>query len=241
MKLRFFLLLLLSVLNTGLYAENLPSWLLPLREAVFEQRLKADEVRPLYLAAKAAAQANYSGSALDVALSRCEFFMGQVLLFDKRDKEALVHYDEGMVLAERAIKVSPSSEAWQLRAENLSRACSVRSIPYVMANGLKVGTYANNALSLNSRNAAAMYLVAARWVFAPSPFNDLKKGIEMMKAIPVNSNMGKDDSFNVYSAIGYAYLQQKNHDEAQLWLLRAQDIYPGNKYVAELLDKCKTR
>jgi len=42
--------------GTGLQAEKLPEWMLPLRDAVYEQQLKADEVEPLYRAAKTAAQ-----------------------------------------------------------------------------------------------------------------------------------------------------------------------------------------
>lgn len=224
--------------GTGLQAEKLPEWMLPLRDAVYEQQLKADEVEPLYRAAKTAAQEHYSGTALDLALSRCEYFMGRVIQDGgKRDKEARARYDEGLRLAEKALNTSPSADAWLLRTQNLSQACSIGPWSYTMAHGLDVEKFAKNVLALDSRNAAAQFIIAARWIYAPSPWNDIKKGIEMMKAIPENSDMEKDDFFNVYSSIGYGYIQQKKYAEARPWLLQAQKIYPTNKNIIDLLEK----
>jgi tetratricopeptide (TPR) repeat protein len=214
---------------------DIPAWI-PLREALYEQKLKADEIKPVYRTALSSAQENYSGADLDIALSRCEFIMGRALAEEKRNEEARVHFNEGMRLAEKAIESKPSSDAWLIRSENLSQACALGPWTYTAANGLNVEKYAKNALALNSRNAAAQYLVAARWVFAPAPFSNIKKGIEMMKDIPANADMDKDDSFNVYSAIGYGYIQQKKYDEAKPWILKSLEIYPTNKYAAGLLN-----
>jgi len=230
------LALLLPAFCVGLWAENMPEWLIPLREAVYEQKLNADEIKPIYNEAKAAANANCFGADLDLALSRCEYFMGRAFQYYKRNDEARICFREGMRLAEKAISAAPSAEAWVSRAENLSQDCSLGPWTYTVANGLNVEKFAKNALALNSRNAAAQYLVAARWVFAPSPFSNLKRGIDMMMAILDKGDMEKDDSFNVNSAIGYAYIQQKKNADARPWLLKALEIYPSNKYAAELLE-----
>jgi tetratricopeptide (TPR) repeat protein len=232
-----FVVFFLLAAGPDLHAESLPEWMLPLREAVYEQKLKANEVEPLYRAARASAQIHCSGTALDLAVSRCEYLMGRVLQYYEQNREARVHYEEGMRLAEKALNAAPSAEAWLLRSENLSQLCSLGPWTYTVTHGLDVEKFAKNALSINSRNAAAQYIVAARWVYAPSPWNDLKKGIEMMKAIPENSDMGKDDSFNVYASIGYAYVQQKKYADARPWLLKSREIYPTNKFISELLDK----
>jgi len=108
-----------------------------------------------------------------------------------------------------------------------------------MANGLNVEKYAKNALSIDERNAAAQYLIAARWVFAPAPFHNHKRGIEMMKDILENGNMDKDDYFNVHFAIGYGYAQQKNNRDARSWLMKSLEIYPTNKFARELLEKTR--
>jgi tetratricopeptide (TPR) repeat protein len=240
-RMRGLVFLMLLAASVGLWAESLPEWLVPLREAIYEQRLKADEVKPLYLAASAAARQHRSGADLDVALSRCEYFMGRVLQYDKRDSEAGEHFVEGMKFAEKAVAAVPSDKAWLMLSENLSQNCTVRSTAYTMANGLDVEKYAKKALALNSRNAAAQYLIAARWVFAPAPFHNHKKGIQMMEAILTEGDPEKDDYFNVYSAIAYAYVQQKKYAEARPWLLKSLEIYPTNKFAAELLEKNEPR
>ena len=233
---RGFALIILFFVNIGLWAESLPEWLIPLREAVYEQRLNADRIKPLYLAARASAQERHSGAALDLALSRCEYFMGRAYQDGNRNDEARPHYVEGMRLAEKVLETNPSAAAWVALAQNLSQNCSLGPWTYTAANGLNVEKFAKNALSYDSRNAAAQFLIAARWVYAPAPFHNHKKGIEMMNAIIVNGDMGKDDFFNVYSAIGYAYIQQKKHNEARTWLTKALEYYPTNKYVRELLN-----
>jgi tetratricopeptide (TPR) repeat protein len=163
--------------------------------------------------------------------------MGRAYQYEGRNGEAAARYGEGMDWAEQALKERPSAEAWQMRAENLSQSCAVRSTGFAMANGLNVEKFAKNALARNPRNAAAQYMIAARWVFAPSPFNNYRKGIEMMNAILTEADPEKDDLFNVYSAVGYAYVQQKKYAEARPWLLKSLEIYPTNKYAQSLLDQ----
>jgi tetratricopeptide (TPR) repeat protein len=231
------MVLLLLTAGFNVWGQALPEWLIPLREAVYEQQLKADEIVPLYNTAKAAARNHYSGIPLDLALSRCEYLMGLVYRDEERKEEAAGHFTEGMRLAEKIIDTAPSAEAWQMLAENLSLSCQVRSVAFALSNGLNVEKFAKNALALNSRNAGAQYLIAARWVFAPAPLHNHKRGIQMMGDIIKNGDMEKDDQFRVYSAIGYAYVQQKKYDEARPWLLRSQEIYPTNKFVAQLLEK----
>jgi tetratricopeptide (TPR) repeat protein len=231
------LALFLPAFCVGLRAETLQEWLIPLREAVYEQKLDADNIKPLYFAAKTAANENCSGADLDLALSRCEYFMGRAFQYYKRNNEAFACYQEGIKLAEKALESAPSADAWVMRAENLSQSCAVGTVGYAIKNGLNVEKFAKNALALNSRNAAAQYLVASRWVYAPAPFNNHKRGIEMMTDILEKGDMEKDDNFNVNSAIGYAYVQQKKFADAKPWLLKSLEIYPSNKYAAELLEK----
>ena len=231
--------LLLMVMTVNLYAYELPDWFLPLRDAVYEQNLNAGEIVPLYNQAKADAENRLSGAARLVALSRCEYMMGRAYQYEEKKELAITHYDQGMSRAEQAVDAGAGDEAWQMLAENLSQSCAVRPASYAISNGLKVEKYSKNALALNKRNAAAQYMIAARWVYAPPPFHNYKKGIEMMEAIISEADMQKDDEFNVYSAIGYALIQQKKFDEASPWLLKSLEIYPTNKYVRKLLDESR--
>lgn len=231
------IILIMMIFAPCVYSQNLPEWYIPLRDAVYEQELTADELVPLYQSVKEKAEDSLSGADLCVMLSRCEYMMGRAYQYEERKNEAADHYAEGISWAEEAVDSGVSTQAWQMLAENISQSCAVRSTAWAMANGLKVEKYAKNALALNGRNAAAQFMIAARWVFAPAPFNNYRRGIEMMEAIITEGDMEKDDLFNVYSAIGYAFVQQKKYAEARPWLLKSLEVFPSNKFVQSLLAK----
>jgi hypothetical protein len=149
----FFVVFFLS--GFALYGDSLPGWFISLRDTVYEQRLRADEVAPLYREASQKAAADLTGQALYTALSRCEY-------------------------------------------------------------------------------TAALYMIASRWVYAPVPFNNYPRGIRMMEDILKENerNIERDDRFNVYSAIAYAYMQQRKYQEARSWLEN-----PTNKFAGDMLKK----
>jgi tetratricopeptide (TPR) repeat protein len=233
------MMLFLGFWGMASYAEVLPDWFLPLREAVYEQKLTADGMAPLYRETKRQAEERLSARELDLMLSRCEYMMGRVYLYDGRKEEALAHFTEGMALAQRSLDNAASPEGWVMLAENLSQSCSIRLWSYVMVNGPHVERYAKNALALDSGNTAAQILIASRWVYAPSPFNNLRRGIQMMEDILNNFEirLQKDDRFNVCVALAYAYLQQKKPLDAKAWLEKSLAVYPSNQYARELLGK----
>jgi tetratricopeptide (TPR) repeat protein len=216
--------------------DNFPDYFLALRDALYAQELSADELHAsLYREAVSQAQINLSGAELYVMRSRCEYMMGHAYEDEDRKREAISCFNAGIEWAEKALEAGESAEGWQMLAENISRSCKVRPTSYTLANGLKIEKYAKNALAINSRNAAAQIMLASRWIYAPSPFGNIKKGIQMMTEIPSAGNPQKDDLFNIYFALGYAYIQQKNKPEARSWLLKAVEIYPTNKYLRDLL------
>jgi tetratricopeptide (TPR) repeat protein len=228
------LLVLLLFFQGSIFAQTLPEWYIPLREAVYEQRLTANEIAPMYREISARARTSLSGAPQLIMLSRCEYMMGRAFLFEERKDEAAARFSDGMDYAQRALNVQESAEAWVMLAENLSQSCVVRSVAFAMANGLNVEKYSKNALAINRRNAAASIMIASRWVYAPPPFHNYRRGIEMMSAIINECDMEKDDMFNVYSGIGYAYIQMRNSAQARTWLTRALEIYPTNRYVQNL-------
>ena len=229
-----FLLLFPAV---SVYSQSLPEWYIPLREAIYEQKLSADEIVPVYHNVTNRAKTSLLGTAQYIMLSRCEYMMGRAYQYEEKKDQAASHYGEGITWAQKALEIQDSAEAWQMLAENISQSCAVRPVSYAMANGLKVERYSKNALAIDGRNAAAQIMIAARWIYAPSPFHNYRRGIEMMSAVPEESNMQKDDLFNVYVGIGYAYLQQRNIVLARQWLQKSLEIYPTNKYVQSLLAK----
>ncbi|MDR2941170.1 MAG: tetratricopeptide repeat protein [Treponema sp.] len=231
------LMFLLLFQSASIPAEQLPDWYIPLRDAVYEQELTAGEIFLLYENVSEKAKNSLSGAPLYIILSRCEYMIGRAYQYEEQKDKAANHYAEGIKWAEKALEIQASAAAWQMLAENISQSCAVRPTSYAMANGLNVEKYSKNALEIDKKNAAARIMLAARWVYAPWPLYDYKKGIEMMTVIPQECNYDKDDLFNVYLAIGYAYFQQKNYSQAKPWLLKCLEVYPSNKYAKTLLAK----
>ncbi|AEF81383.1 tetratricopeptide repeat protein [Leadbettera azotonutricia] len=222
-----------------LCAETLPGWFIELREAVYEQELNSAGIAPLYATAKEQAQKELSGPGLWLMLSRCEYMMGRSFEYEDKKDEAAACYEQGMVQAQAALNAQASSEGWRMLAENLAYLCRVRPFSYAMAHGLKVERHADKALELNKQNAAALYLIAARYVFAPSTFNNYKKGFRLLEEIISGYDQGleKDDRFNVYSAMGYVCIGLEKKEEALVWLQKALELYPTNKYALGMVDQ----
>jgi len=233
---RAFALLLMAATCASLWAERLPEWMLPLRDTVYGQSLTVDEVRPLYLEASAAAWRYTAGACRYLTLSRAEYLMGRSLFSDGRIAESRAHFREGMTLAKAAVGMAPGADAWVMRAKNLAWLGRTGTRAFAVSASVNVERFAKNALEFDGQNATAQYLAAAHWVFAPRPFANLRRGMEMMKAIPGSADMDRGELFNVAVAIGWAHIRQGRHDEARPWILKAMEVFPTNGSAAGLLE-----
>ena len=234
--------LVMIVATTSLFAEvNTHDVLwdeyIALRDAMYNNQYSADGLLPLYDVAVATAKEKFSEDTLLVALSRCEYIMGRAYSYEENKDAAGARYDAGDKFAEQALDIRESATAHLMRGENISQNCSVKPVSYALSHGTKIAGLAKKVLKLDEKYGAAMYLQTAQHIYAPSPFHNHKKGIREMQEILEDSSvrLEKDDMFNLISAIGYGYLQQEKIDEARTWLLKALDVYPGNKYVQSLL------
>jgi len=232
----FLFLVVLSV-SSSLYGEELPEYFTILRDAIYSQNRSSKEISVYYYAAKFQASRELTGVELTIMLSRCEYMMGRSYVDEENKKEAAVYFERGLSLAQESLDNRPTAEGWQLLADNISYLCSVKSMAFILGNGLKVDRYSKNALKLDKGNTAAQFLIAARWVYAPTPFHNYRKGQQMMEAIirDYEYRLHKDDRFNVYLAIGDAINQQRKAGDAKYWFLKAQEIYPENKRVKSML------
>lgn len=234
--------LVMIVATTSLFAEVnthdvLWNEYIALRDAMYNNQYSADGLLPLYDVAVATAKEKFSEDTLLVALSRCEYIMGRAYSYEENKDAAGARYDAGDKFAEQALDIRESATAHLMRGENISQNCSVKPVSYALSHGTKIAGLAKKVLKLDEKYGAAMYLQTAQHIYAPSPFHNHKKGIREMQEILEDSSvrLEKDDMFNLISAIGYGYLQQEKIDEARTWLLKALEVYPGNKYVQSLL------
>ncbi|MDR1024853.1 MAG: tetratricopeptide repeat protein [Treponema sp.] len=223
----------------GLFSH--PDYYLTLRDAIFAQELNADRIAPLYRDAVAKAQETLRGRELYTMLSRCEYMMGRAYQEDQRKDEAIRCYENGVSWAEKANAEAPSADGYEMIASNIGQLCMLRSTFWVMANGLKVEQNAKKGLKLDERHAACMYLIASRWAFGPNPFGNPRRGVtELQAMLNGTADLDRDNYFNIYSGIGYAYLRLENKAEAAVWITRALEIYPTNKFALGLLRETET-
>jgi tetratricopeptide (TPR) repeat protein len=213
------------------YTDTIPAWLIPLRNAVYEQSLNSTETKPLYEAALQKAD-QYSGAERDILKARCEYFMGRVYQYYHEEEAAERHYERAERFAVRSLEIKETAQGWEMYAAAVSQLCMLRSPAWVMTHGLNVEKFSRNALRLDTRNAPARFMIASRWVYAPWPFGDPQKGINMMNGIlDGHSDLQKDDLFNIYIALSYANFRVKNPTEAENWRQKALGLFPANKFA----------
>ncbi|MDR3311520.1 MAG: hypothetical protein LBS64_00080 [Spirochaetaceae bacterium] len=213
-----------------------PDWYIPLRDAVYGQTLGADTILGIYQQTVQTAKTRLSGSALDVMLSRCEYFLGKAYQQDGLEKDAIRCYERGIDLAKKAAQVQPGDEAYEMLSVHYGQACMIKPLPWVMANGLKVERNAKKALEFNPRNAACQYMTASRWAFGPGAFGDPQRGVvELQRMLDGGADLQKDDYFNTYTGIAYACLRLEKKQEARNWVHKALELYPTNKFALDML------
>lgn len=163
--------------------------------------------------------------------------MGRAYFYEKDEKNAARHYEKGIEYAGAAVDENKCAESLLIYAENISAACTVKSVGWVMKWGVKIAGLDKKILKLEPSNAAALYMLNAQDVYAPKPFCSWSQGLKNMSAMLENETLviGKDDNFNIISAIGYAYMMKKDKENAKLWLEKSLEIYPNNKYVQGLI------
>jgi len=104
---------------------------------------------------------------------------------------------------------------------------------------MKIGKIAKQALDADPKNGAALYLLSAQHIYAPSPFNNYRRGIKEMQQILDTSGvrLENDDLFNITSALAYVYIRQEKYDEALPWIQKALEVYPTNFFALSLQEQ----
>ncbi|MCR4790783.1 MAG: hypothetical protein K5839_06850 [Treponemataceae bacterium] len=180
----------------------------------------------------------YTGYQYNFYMARFVFIMARVYHYNNNFPEAEKYFDIGMEYSEKAMKENENAQSVLIYAENLSMNCIVKPVSWVIAYGPKVDPLTKKVLKYDPKNGAAIYMGNAQDIFAPAPFNNIKRGIKNMKSFLDNPayELGKDDRFNIIAGVGYGYMLQKDKENATIWFNKALEIYPGSKYVMNLME-----
>jgi tetratricopeptide (TPR) repeat protein len=224
-----------------LYAQNsqtLPNSFYVFRDAVcIYAEYQRCPNRKLYTAAREEIEQALAGANLYIALSRCAYLAGVTFQAEGRKNEAAAYYDQGIAWAEDSISLSPTSEGYQYLAANIALSCWVRPRSYVLANIGKIEDNAEKALDLDPQNLAAKYIIAAKYIQAPWPIGNMKRGTNLLREI-INQDMNsleKEDMVNIYLAMAAVCQKEKKPDEERIWQGKALALYPTNRFRETLL------
>lgn len=223
----------------GLPTELKPVSLAVFRDAMYADPLNDESLRVLYEQTKTDILASLSDYDMYVAQSRLDYYMGRSYSYAQNKTEAASFYDRSLESAEKALAIREGPEALLMQGESLSQNCAVKPTSYALAHGMKIGKIAKQALDADPKNGAALYLLSAQHIYAPSPFNNYRRGIKEMQEILDTSGvrLENDDLFNITSALAYVYIRQEKYDEALPWIQKALEVYPTNFFALSLQEQ----
>ncbi len=239
---RFYLILtvLISIalpLAAQNYQSTLPDDYYTFRDDMYNFAKSPDEMLSDFEKYTSSAKEKYSGYELNFVMARFEYIMGRVYYYANDLPSAGKHYDAGMEYGEKAMKENENAQSVLIFAENLSANCTTKPTSWVINNGAKIAGLTKKVLKYDPRNGAAIYMANGQDVYAPAPFNNIKRGVKTMQEILAGNDydLGKDDQFNLTSSVGFGYSLLKDKENARIWYEKSLEIYPNNKYILGLL------
>jgi tetratricopeptide (TPR) repeat protein len=220
----------------AIHAQVFPNSFIAFRDAIYMQNKTLQDAMCLYTAAKQDIEKSLTGADMYMSLSRCEYLMGIPFRAEERNSEAAAYFERGIALAEKSIELCPTSEGYRLLGTNIAFLCEVR-YSYGIKNFGKIEANARKALELDPNNLVAQYLIAARYVAAPWPVADVRKGMALLDEITRQnySSLEKEDAFNLYMMLEAGCLKQKKNQEAKIWHDKAMALYPTNNFISLLV------
>ena len=225
--------------GTFAYTQNsqtLPDSFCMFREAVYAQNTSLLELMRRYTQAKQDIERAFAGVDLYTSLSRCEYLMGLSFQIEGKKNEAAAFYEQGIAWVEESLGRQSTSEGYRLLGANISLLCGIRR-SYALSNFGRIEENANKAIDLDPQNLTAYYLIAAKYVVAPWPFGNVRKGASLLEEITRKNigDMEREDLFNLYLMLELACIKLKRNQEAQIWHEKAVSLYPTNNFISILL------
>lgn len=158
-------------------------------------------------------------------------------------KEAEKWFDQAVEISKKAMSVKEGPDAMSIYAQAVSACCTVKTVGYVLGNGLKIGQYAKKAVKIDAKNATALFSANAQDVYAPGIFGNPNRGRKIMLQHLNDETLVKEkfDCFNFTCAIAYTYYRQNDFNEALVWYRKCQEIFPNNYAVLDMVSKCEEK
>ena len=160
----------------------------------------------------------------------------------ERLEEIVQLLEESMSFSEQYLMKERDARGIRQYAESLSQITTLKTIGYLISNGPKIQSLAQEAIELDPGEIKAHMLIASRYIYSPSIFGgNPAKGIDIIEAIVQRSFPDREDAHNINIALGVANLKLDRWLEAAHHFQKAQKIYPGNVYSAAMLLLCESK
>jgi tetratricopeptide (TPR) repeat protein len=164
------------------------------------------------------------------------YLYGFVEQGEERSKEAERRFTEGYELAESALSCSEFSDGYRLLADTQAQLLMFNGMLYKMNFGPKVRELAEKALELDPDNTKAWLTLALYYKNAPAiAGGNEKTALEILHEIEKRSVLEPLDRFSVNMWLGISYAENKNGLLARKYISQAQEIFPGNTWLEEIL------
>ena len=168
--------------------------------------------------------------------ARASYLYGFVEQGEGRDKEAERRFSEGFQFAESSLSCGEFSDGYRLLADIQAQLLMFNGMLYKMQYGPVVREYAEKALELDPGNIKAKLNLALFYKNAPAIAGGSEKTArEILHQIEGTSGLEPLDRFSVNVWLGISYAESKNPSAAREYIDRAQEIFPGNTWLQEII------
>jgi tetratricopeptide (TPR) repeat protein len=205
-------------------------------EGLFNQSLSSTRLRELLDRSLQSFGTLQEPCDRDYWRAQVSYLYGFVEQGEESSREAERRFTEGYELAESALRCGEFSDGYRLLADTQAQLLMFNGILYKMNFGPKVRELAEKALELNPENIKALLTLALFYKNAPAiAGGSEKKALELLHGIEKSSGLEPLDRFSVNMWLGISYAENNDGLLARKYISQAQEIFPGNTWLQELL------
>jgi len=168
--------------------------------------------------------------------AQASYLYGFVEQGEGRSKEAERRFTQSFELAESALGCGEFSDGYRLLADTQAQLLMYNGMMYKMQYGPAVREYAEKALGLDPGNIKAKLNLALYYKNAPAIAGGSERTArEILHEIERSGGLEPLDRFSVNVWLGISYAESKNASMARKHIDQAQEIYPGNTWLQEII------
>jgi tetratricopeptide (TPR) repeat protein len=172
--------------------------------------------------------------------SRAEFLAGRALNEAGLKEKAIARFDAAVELAKKSLVPGDHIPGLMALIRPLSELCLLKGMGFLLSNGPLVPRYTRQILDQDPSHRAATITLASSKAYPPGIFGgNPKEAITMLEKLLSEHPEGfeKDELFDLRACFGTAYAKLGDKAKAAFWFRAALEIYPGNRYAREELER----